>query len=263
MALVALCPGCNTTFRIHSAQLQAHSGDVRCGRCQRVFNSFSTLITVDESAIEPPESSQQSMQIADILPASSRINTITENSIASDWGPETADNLDRLFDDDTPKQSSQAHWILANCILLLLLIAQLAYTYRTELTTTLPAIWPLLERYCERIGCTVPYPRHIKLIGIESSELQKNPPPYSGITTMRATIRNHAAFAQALPAIHLLLLDADEQVVASRIFTASEYLLENETTVQFIKPQHDLEIRLDFDGSQLNVLGYRLTLLYL
>lgn len=262
MALVTLCPGCNTTFRIHSVQLQAHGGDVRCGCCQRIFNGFATLITVNESAIESSLSVKQSMQIADIQPARSQLNTITEDSIESDWNRD-ADNNDRLFDDDVPKQSAQSPWILANLVLLLLFLAQLAYSYRTELTIAVPAIRPSLERYCERIGCTVPYPKDIQLLGIESSELQKNPPPYSDITTMHATIRNHADFAQALPAVHLFLLDADEQVVTSRIFTASEYLPENDAAAQFIKPQHDLEIRVDFDNSQLNVLGYRVLLLYL
>ena len=262
MALVTLCPGCNTTFRIHSAQLQAHGGDVRCGCCQRIFNGFATLITVNESAIESSVSAQQSMQIANIQPAQSQLNTITEDSIDSDWNRD-AYSSDRLFDDDVPKQSTQTPWILGNLVLLLLFFAQLTYSYRTELTIAVPTIRPSLERYCERLGCTVPYPQDIKLLGIESSELQKNPPPYSDITTMHATIRNHADFAQALPAVYLLLLDADEQVVTSRIFTASEYLPENDAAVQFIKPQHDLEIRVDFDSSQLNVLGYRVLLLYL
>lgn len=51
MALVTFCPGCNVAFRVNASQLQMHSGDVRCGRCQQIFNGFSTLITVSESAI--------------------------------------------------------------------------------------------------------------------------------------------------------------------------------------------------------------------
>lgn len=51
MALVTFCPGCNVAFRVNTTQLQTHSGDVRCGRCQQIFNGFSTLITVSESAI--------------------------------------------------------------------------------------------------------------------------------------------------------------------------------------------------------------------
>lgn len=38
-------------FRVNATQLQTHNGDVRCGSCQLVFNGFSTLITINESAI--------------------------------------------------------------------------------------------------------------------------------------------------------------------------------------------------------------------
>ena len=51
MALVTFCPSCNMAFRVNATQLQTHNGDVRCGSCQLVFNGFSTLITVNESAI--------------------------------------------------------------------------------------------------------------------------------------------------------------------------------------------------------------------
>lgn len=48
MALITRCPHCATTFRITPLHLQAHGGDVRCGRCAQVFNAFSTLSTIQE-----------------------------------------------------------------------------------------------------------------------------------------------------------------------------------------------------------------------
>jgi predicted Zn finger-like uncharacterized protein len=48
MALVTRCPNCATTFRVTPLHLQAHGGDVRCGRCAQVFNGFSTLTTTQE-----------------------------------------------------------------------------------------------------------------------------------------------------------------------------------------------------------------------
>lgn len=258
MALVTFCPSCNTTFRVNSAQLQAHNGDVRCGHCHRIFNGFATLITVNESAIEhpsPAESESQPIPVFDSMP-------MDRPPAGFDWNPQTADTADRFFDGATPEKSSSDLWILTNLALLLLLTGQLAHHYRTELTVAAPQTRPYLERYCEWFGCVVPYPQEIKLLGIESSDMEKNSGQQPEITTMRATIRNHAPFPQALPALHLLLLDAQEHVITSRIFTARDYLPDDEKTVSFIKPQHDLEARLDFDSSQLNALGYRLSLLY-
>lgn len=257
MALVTLCPGCGTTFRVNAAQLQAHGGDVRCGQCQRVFNGFATLITVNESVIEYPL--QPTLKAEAVV--ETYLSVSHEDNVTPHWKQTGAELSAGLFDDKPVKKSSGA-WGLASLLLALALIGQIAFANRTKLTMIKPEIRPHLEHYCALIGCQMPYPQDIRQLGIESSDLQKNPVRRPEVTTMRATISNHAPFPQAFPALQLLLLDAQGQVIASRIFTAAEYLLEDDKTLQFIQPQHEIDIRLDFDSSQLNALGYRLQLLY-
>jgi predicted Zn finger-like uncharacterized protein len=256
MALVTLCPGCGTTFRVNAAQLQAHGGDVQCGHCQRVFNGFATLITVNESAIEYPLQPAVKTEAAETyLPASH------EHRMAPDCEQTDTESSADLFDDEPVKKSS-GFWGLASLLLVLVLIGQIAFANRTKLTMIKPEIRPHLEHYCALIGCQIPYPRDIRQLGIESSDLQKNPARQPEVTTMRAVIGNHAPFPQDLPALQLLLLDAQGQVVASRIFTAAEYLQEEDKTRQFIQPQDEIDIRLDFDSTNLGALGYRLQSLY-
>jgi len=270
MALVTRCPGCGTTFRVNSVQLQAYGGEVRCGHCQRIFNGFATLITVNESAIESPSPSQfQSQSISEPETSTENLAVITnpgnamDPRVPTDWNPEITEASRNPFDDNKPANQSQGMWGLANVLLLLLLIGQIAYVYRAELTIISPGIRPYLERYCGFIACTVPYPQDIKQLGVESSDLQKNLARQPEVTTMRAIISNHASFPQALPALQLLLLDVHDQIITSRIFTAQDYLLDQDKSLQFIEPRREIEIRLDFDSSQLNALGYRLQLLYL
>ncbi|MHB1619321.1 MAG: DUF3426 domain-containing protein [Sulfuricella sp.] len=43
MAMVTTCPACHTRFRVTPEQLEAHGGDVRCGRCAKVFNAHVYL----------------------------------------------------------------------------------------------------------------------------------------------------------------------------------------------------------------------------
>ena len=43
MSMFTRCPHCDTVFRVTPQQLQVSSGQVRCGRCQEVFDAFSTL----------------------------------------------------------------------------------------------------------------------------------------------------------------------------------------------------------------------------
>ena len=55
MSLITRCPVCGTTFRVHSTQLAAHSGTVRCGKCGSVFNGVAALVEDGEErlALEP------------------------------------------------------------------------------------------------------------------------------------------------------------------------------------------------------------------
>ena len=54
MPMVTRCPSCGTLFRVTPQQLQAHRGQVRCGRCMTVFDGFTMLATLpDQGAPEP------------------------------------------------------------------------------------------------------------------------------------------------------------------------------------------------------------------
>lgn len=43
MVMVTTCPACHTRFRVTLEQMEAHGGDVRCGRCAKVFNAHVYL----------------------------------------------------------------------------------------------------------------------------------------------------------------------------------------------------------------------------
>lgn len=44
------CPSCRTLFRVTPRELQAHHGQVRCGRCMTVFDGFQALSVLAEQA---------------------------------------------------------------------------------------------------------------------------------------------------------------------------------------------------------------------
>lgn len=52
MSMVTRCPSCETLFRVTPPQLQAHGGQVRCGRCMTVFDGAKGLATLPEET--PP-----------------------------------------------------------------------------------------------------------------------------------------------------------------------------------------------------------------
>ena len=42
--MITHCPSCHTHFRVHAEQLAARGGQVRCGKCSRVFDALEHLI---------------------------------------------------------------------------------------------------------------------------------------------------------------------------------------------------------------------------
>ena len=271
MALVTLCPECSTTFRVTSEQLEAHSGDVRCGQCQHVFNSFSTLITVEESEIS--RSAELNTSILNETPAAveARVGThdfdetpITQTDLSYFPKENTAafDYEDDNFDSKPVQEKLSLRWASACCALIFLLIGQLVYFYRVELSVAAPATKPWLVSYCDILNCTVPSPQDISLLSIESSELYANPTRHAE-TTMTATIRNYAPFPQVLPGLKLSLTNKNGESIASRVFNANDYLGGEAEFTQSIAPNKEVNIRLDYDSGELNATGYQLFLLYL
>lgn len=262
MALVTRCPDCATAFRVTAQQLQAHDGDVRCGHCGHVFNGFTTLTTVqkpeDGNSVKTAETSTNVQPVQD--------SAALEPSLAEELAAETSDTVSAMSDhytyDIVQPCKSQRSWGFASLFLLFLLTGQAVYFYRTEISIIAPGTRPYLEQYCALLLCTVPLPQQAELLSIESSDLRADPAQRPGSVTLTATVRNHAPFPQAYPALELTLTDTQDQPLASRIFTSGEYLKDDAKSAQTIAPAHEIDVKLHLDSSDLNAAGYRLFLLY-
>lgn len=51
--MITHCPSCHTHFRVHAEQLAARAGQVRCGKCARVFDALEHLIEENAPARVP------------------------------------------------------------------------------------------------------------------------------------------------------------------------------------------------------------------
>ena len=271
MALVTLCPGCRATFRVTPNQLKAHGGDVRCGQCRQVFNSFATLITVDESEIGDSSrvaSKELSKEKLDANAGSKISANLSSDSARSlsfflNQEPEPATTPDPAYNFDVmPLRNIPRAWILAGSVFLLVSMGLTSYVYRAEISAAAPGTRPYLERVCAILSCTVPYPQDIALLSIESSDLQVDPVKQPDVVKLIAIIRNHAPFSQALPALKLTLTDSHNQMVASHLYTAVDYLGEKKDIVQVIEPGKEINVRIDVENFSLNATGYQLLLLY-
>lgn len=277
MSMLTRCPHCDTVFRVTPQQLQKQHGQVRCGRCMQVFDGFRTLSSELERSpangpaelqadIAPPAAGPESaLEIGPAAPSdSAQASTVPESSVVASE-PALVQGPSPRIDDSPPlyavERRHTAFWAVASALLLCVLLVQAAYLYRTELAAQYPAFKPLLVRACAAAGCTVPLPQKPKLISIEASDLQVPDVARPGVIQLTATLRSHAAFDVAYPALDLVLTNAQEHTLARRIFAPAEYLDKGKDPRTGIPPNAEVTLQLDLDTGDLGAAGFRLDLL--
>jgi len=350
MSQITCCPNCSTTFRVTDAQLAAHQGKVRCGRCAFVFHApdfIQSLITETPSAtISSPVTAANSVASPSLVQPHETTNSRTVNSniaavteqpstagIASKTNENIGSNqihpeisaspphdaqhkkLAQLADEelaldaalskneamldlniepeedatDTPARAvieidseseyqpiltdddlfapAQAKsrftwlWVLGCALASIVLVAQLIYVFRNELSQEFPALRPKLLVLCEHLNCSLPLPREAQLLRSEYSELTFIPNSPT-LIQLNATLRNLAPFEQELPKLEVTLTDENEKVVVRKIFTAQQYLLQNERTQSTIEANEEVRAFLQLDLGELHSTGYSLYWFY-
>ena len=166
--------------------------------------------------------------------------------------------LEPLLQEETPRR--RWPWVLGSIVALLVLATQAAYFFRVELATLQPGLRPLFVSACAQLGCDMPLPRDIRLVDIETSDL--NPDPATGRLRLLATLRNRAGYAQELPTLELTLTDTQDRPLARRALAAAEYLPAKADKATGFAAQSELAINLLVEAGSVPASGYRLYLFY-
>lgn len=162
-----------------------------------------------------------------------------------------------------PLSRQSIGWGLGSLFLLFLLMGQLLYMYRSEISANTPSLRPAVVQLCAILSCKVDLPKNLSQFSIVTSDLRINPSQQSNVIQLHTTIQNHATYTQAMPALKLTLTDINGDVLAHRIITPQDYQGESINPTQGIKPNDVIEIMLDLDTADLKVSGYRLALIFL
>ena len=260
MTEVTKCPKCHTRFKVTDAQLDAHDGLVRCGRCRHVFDARKHLHDDEPSPqlslpIEPVPQTRE----FDLTP----IPNIPELETQRTTLAQQVRFVEELTDEVPEKPVRKPSWlgILLALLLALALLGQSAYYFRVELGARLPGIKPLLAGYCAKLDCTVTLPKKADLIAIDSSELESDP-NQSNVVTLHVLVHNRAPFAQAHPSLELTLTNMQDQAIARRVFNPADYLKTGDDGKLGVPANRDLDIKLRMDTTELKPSGYRLFLFY-
>jgi predicted Zn finger-like uncharacterized protein len=230
MNLVTRCPKCATAFRVLPAQLGARSGQVRCGKCNTVFDGIAALVEaphapkVKEAASAPP--------LEEPLP-------------------------EFLAEPPPPRRGP---WPLLAALATLALIAQVLLHFRSEIAAGTPMARGPLEDACRLLGCELRLPRQVKLLSIDSYEVRPDP-QREGVIVLNAVIRNRAPFTQEYPALQLTLTDDANRELVSRAILPREYL-EAALVSRGIEAGGEAAVTVHFDASRTRATGYELVLFY-
>ena len=295
MSMYTRCPHCETVFRVTPQQLQVSSGQVRCGRCEQVFDAFSTLTSrlsaSQDNAADadaPPAAGQQgsarerelpvdsafaaelsdepgarpSAAAASPLPAGGARPSGEPDGVA----PQAAEPVvltlpDELFKGAvTPRR--RWPWLLASLLAGFALAAQAAWLFPTALSRRLPELRPALAWYCDQFGCTLALPRLPEQLFIEASDLRLLDPRRPSEVLLTATIRNRAGIEQAFPMLELTLTDAVNRTAARKVFAPIEYLGKEGGLRQGIGPGQEVSVLLYLETGDIQPVGYRLYLFF-
>jgi predicted Zn finger-like uncharacterized protein len=295
MSLVTRCPRCRTLFRVTPAQLQARTGRVRCGRCMHAFDAYEALAAeagnvlaapqpVDGLEAEKQEARAQAPK-ASAAPtppaaASARVELAGANAApaaapgvapirpaaparAAEAPAEPvadADEQPRLA--ALMQKPTTAHlWSIGAAALVLVLLFQVLFAYRSDLAARSPAFRSVLSAVCEHAGCRVSLPQRPDLVRIEASDVHMVDAGRPQLIQLTATLRSYAGYDVGYPALDLVLTNANEHALARRIFTPDEYLDQSRDPQAGIPANAEITVALDLDTGNLNAAGFRLDLL--
>lgn len=256
MSLITACPACSTSFFVTTEQLNAHHGDVRCGKCSHVFNALDRLGEVDTAPIPEVISQEKPAPVAAKPAADISAPRIETPEIFGEVAS-------RSKIPGTSKRKPKAVWpyYLFAAGLLLIGCLQVLYFLRTPIATQWPEAKPLLAQACALAGCTVELPKKIELLIIDDSDLQEDA-EHEGVIRLNTVLINNAAFAQAYPLLELTLTDHNDRPVLRRAFMAQEYMAKDTDIAAGIGAGEELQIKLALTSGEVEVSGYRVFVAY-
>jgi hypothetical protein len=138
----------------------------------------------------------------------------------------------------------------------LLLMLQLAHTYRDLVVARFPATRVAMESVCALLACRIEAARSIDSLAVESSGLVRV--EKSSVYKLQVALRNRAAIQVAMPAVDLTLSDAQGKPIARRVLRAAE-LGVNEAT---LAAGRELNLQATLQAATEPVAGYTIELFY-
>ncbi len=153
-------------------------------------------------------------------------------------------------------------WRFGVFLLFVCLLAQAAYTFRTNIVSSYPQLRPSFGQLCELVGCSISWGRDEAAFEIVASELIEAPGK-PGRILLTAILVNRGKTKQDMPSLELRLTDNANQVVVSRVLHPVDYLGRAMSKDEGLVPNTDLYVNLNLEiGNRPLASGYGLRPFY-
>ncbi|WP_417071442.1 DUF3426 domain-containing protein [Niveibacterium terrae] len=152
-------------------------------------------------------------------------------------------------------------WILGILVLSLAGAAQGLLLMRHDIAQQIPALRPVFEASCAKLGCAMPWPRVKEQISLEASDLHPRP-GHLGQYELSATLRNRAGFAQAYPHLEVTLTDNFNRALVRKVLPPEQWLPAAQRKTPAFEASSDLAFTITFEAMGQSAAGYTLSSFY-
>ena len=240
------CTECDSRFRLTENQLKQAYGKVRCGECGTVFNALVGLKNYEGEI--PPEYLEQFEQ-EKTLP-------VTDLDLETDYDQATELSLHEAMYGSERRPLitfGPLTWFIGILLLSALGVAQAIYYQRYQLIEN-PRYQQQVIALCQVLPCA-----EIEFSSTEQMRLlERNVfthPVTSDALMVTGSFVNQAPFTQKLPDLLISLFDIRGKLIANRVFTPAEYLLEDKNR-GVLKPGLPIQFRLEIVDPGTDALTY-------
>lgn len=230
MAIVTLCPQCQTAFAIQAEHYSAADAWVRCGRCAHVFEVDQHLFELDGEP-EVPVVVKERPVVQYLAATTAPAVGVTQSAI------------------------HPAVWLAAGLVVLLGL--QSMVHSRDHLAATMPELRSTLTALCEPMNCEVRWPMSPDNVSMETGTFKRID---ANLYSFEGVIKNASAFPVWMPTLELTLTDSDDTAVVRKVITPSDMGLADGLRAG---RSQGFEIKFTVDAAfSSRIIGYRSVLFY-
>jgi len=240
------CPQCKTVHPLTAALISHARGLVQCGQCGRAFSALSFLFDQWPSgqAYGPAKGPNAGPPVLGTVKNASATN----RAPSKDYEPGEIDG-----------KSNRLAWGLAMALLIVLTMANTAWTFRE----------PLLENHtinawAKQAGWLQTDPEGLlkdsQQFQLVSHDIHSHP-TRSGILVLSLTFVNLAQRSQVFPDLELTLLDATNQPVARRRLRPTDYLRPGTDTRAGLAADVYLPVLLELGDPGEQAVGFEIRFL--